>query len=275
MKHSLLVLASALVLPLCANAATYNLVAEAQHELYEIETGNRLDINRDTTTDGTFTQIHVQKDYDGNDARAGTIYDHEDMSFSLYAKASNAPGGDASKNFARSRLEATSQYVVSGDGTLKLDLGVTGMFDVLSDRGDGKALSHILAGFSVALADGTVYRRLSSFDPANDISNANGVHVMEDLSETIALKDGDRFTLSLFALADAGDFPNFTIPRDYQTSFFEAQSEISGALSLTTEGIGLDEIAPVPLPAGLPLLMAGLGGLALMGRKAKHRDARV
>lgn len=275
MKQSLLIFASALVFPLCANAATFSLVAEAQHEFYEIEVGNRLEIVRDTETDGPSAQITIHREYADNEASAEAIYDHSDMSFSLTSSATNAPGGDGSKHFARSRLEATSQYGVSGDGTLRLDLGVTGLFGGLTDRNDGRALSHILAGFSVELSDGTIYRRLSSFDPLNDLSNAMGISIFEELTETIALKDGDTFSLSMFALADAGDFPNNTIPRDYETSFFAAHSEISGGLMLTTEGIGLDEISPVPLPAGLPLLLGGLGGLALLRRKGQQRAARV
>lgn len=61
------------------------------------------------------------------------------------------------------------------------------------------------------------------------------------------------------------------------TFFFETTAAFD-SITLDLNGVYIDEIhvagiAPVPLPAGLPLLIAGLGGLGLAARKKKSRNA--
>ena len=61
---------------------------------------------------------------------------------------------------------------------------------------------------------------------------------------------------------------------DLNTFFFEASTAFD-SVTLDLNGVYIDSIhvgglAPVPLPAGLPLLVAGLGGLGLASRKKKN-----
>ena len=39
--------------------------------------------------------------------------------------------------------------------------------------------------------------------------------------------------------------------------------------SITISSVGDDSVAPIPLPAGLPLLLVGMGGMALLRRRSK------
>ena len=50
--------------------------------------------------------------------------------------------------------------------------------------------------------------------------------------------------------------------------FFDHQGGVNGGIVIDNVRLVGAEASPVPLPAGLPLLLAGLGGLALLRRRA-------
>ena len=62
---------------------------------------------------------------------------------------------------------------------------------------------------------------------------------------------------------------------DLNSFFFEASTAFD-SVTLDLQGVYIDAIhvsgvAPVPLPAGMPLLLAGLGGLGLVARKKQQK----
>ena len=61
--------------------------------------------------------------------------------------------------------------------------------------------------------------------------------------------------------------PGFTIDPSLGDNGFFASSANAASFSLAT--ITIEEVAPIPLPAGLPLMLAGLGAFGLIRRRAK------
>lgn len=63
------------------------------------------------------------------------------------------------------------------------------------------------------------------------------------------------------------DFWGFISDMEFSSlSFFEG-SQASGVETYTLDNLTTGGVSPVPLPAGLPLLLVGLGGLAALRRK--------
>lgn len=128
-------------------------------------------------------------------------------------------------------------------------------------------------------------------EPGNEGSSGSPV---EDAwtTETVSLTDGLFWTTGLFSLPNtAGGPPSGTLADLIGgDSGFQNATLLSIGFGVGTSNQGLDTFfdnvsisgtsvdgtydfsapAPIPLPAGLPLLLAGLGGLALMTRRCKR-----
>ncbi|AXI48706.1 hypothetical protein C1J03_02275 [Sulfitobacter sp. SK012] len=65
------------------------------------------------------------------------------------------------------------------------------------------------------------------------------------------------------------DFWGFISDMEFSSLSFVEGSQAIGVETYTLDNLTTGGVAPVPLPAGLPLLLAGLGGLATLRRKRK------
>lgn len=269
MKRLLITVAMTVLLPGFAAAATLSTVVDARYQSGGTAGGDSVTEVTDTSS-GVLTQALDTFALAASGASsAAADVDHANRRLLLSSTARNSGSAGEALHWARARTEVTSRYRVEGNGTLFLTLATAGFATALTDRDDNRSLTHLLAGFRVETPNETVSERVSSADPSGPIFGLNGNGFSIDLGAAVDVQDGDVLTLTLFGLADSGDFPNLTIPRTPLGSFFDARAEISASLSLREDGIRLvpEEISPVPLPAGLPLLVAGLASLALARRR--------
>jgi len=63
------------------------------------------------------------------------------------------------------------------------------------------------------------------------------------------------------------DFWGFISDMEFSSLSFVEGTQANGVETYTLDNLTTGGVAPVPLPAGLPLLLAGLGGLAALRRK--------
>ena len=88
------------------------------------------------------------------------------------------------------------------------------------------------------------------------------VGISDPASRPVAALDGPN--VLVLDLQDLG----------FATQFFLTGTDpIPGSATFTVTFAGGETAAPIPLPAGLPLLLAGLGGLELMARRAGRTRA--
>lgn len=111
---------------------------------------------------------------------------------------------------------------------------------------------------SVDTEDGDPGGYYHEFDPASGVIHLGyfGGHDNQDHLHLFADGTGERTT-------------TLAIPPDYYHSNF-AHHEWK---VISWSVVGLPKIAPVPLPASLPLLMAGFGAFAAIRRKQRRRPA--
>lgn len=275
MKLKTIALATIVICPFAGQAATINSVTDAAYKHPDIEVADRKNETLETASGETSLSLRSEVVFDDGSAIATSLYDHADMSFNLWANASSAAGGEPTQRWARSRFSTLASYTASGNGTLFLDMIANAGFSTLTDRDGPDPLTMVLAGFSVLTPDATVYERASSADPSSVFSEADGATVSAQLSSEIEVKNGDTIVIEYFGLADAGDFPKDGLNRNFDSSFFAANAHVRGQFTLRTQGTTLIEdevdLAPVPLPAALPLMLFGLGSLVAVTRRRQPR----
>ena len=255
-----------LLAPGVAGAATLSAVAEARVSTADISAGEYLTEVVDTADGATAQGITADVSELAGDAFAHVSSAPSEFTFRL-SSAARAPGAETDATvYARARFGITSEYRAVGSGVFNVDLAVSAAFSVMTDRDDGVLLAHVFAGFEITTPDDVFARRVSNTDPFSPLAGLfSGAHTGV-VSGSVSVEDGDPIILRLFGVADTGEYPQSGSERDNNASFFSATSRLFGGASLRAEGFDLvpvpDLPAPVPLPAGFPLLIAGLAGLA-------------
>jgi hypothetical protein len=138
-------------------------------------------------------------------------------------------------------------------------------------------MNRVQASISVAGDGFFSSNKISNFGSDGTLNDAGGTAFAESLSRTFAVNEGDVLRISIAGLAQAGDYPTWAENREPLSSFFDAHSRIAGQFAIHGDGVTLipddGSLSSVPLPAGLPLLLAGLGVLGtLRVRQAKVKD---
>ncbi|MCU4653570.1 VPLPA-CTERM sorting domain-containing protein [Roseibacterium sp. SDUM158016] len=179
-----------------------------------------------------------------------------------------------------------------------------GTFNTLGGTGSGGTVTGLSGntGTELALRDGNTFRRVNTTPGGRWYLDSNDTWGM-----SWEVSTGSMFSRIVFTLADGSDAGGWlaiisegirveqrtngrlgdgniaTVVVDFGRAVSSALITIgnySGSGSqgfVRNDGFSVDDIsvniAPVPLPAGLPLLLAGLGGLVALGRRRKANAA--
>lgn len=110
---------------------------------------------------------------------------------------------------------------------------------------------------SVAGNTGGTIRSNESFSvELSDSANEKFTFAGEDITEFL-----DPFDIYMYAYSDVAPF-------DFDTDLgfsFDFQDSFSAEVAYS-----IDDVAPVPLPSTLPMLLAGLGGFSYFARRRQH-----
>lgn len=141
-------------------------------------------------------------------------------------------------------------------------------FQFVNGRGDGMA-------FGMVIEQGGEYF-LDRIFPVTKSNNANWQSFSFNGFTAADFRDMDQFPSSTQS-GDPVDTADFTLGSDMRLGFYTANSGGQGIsvrydnVSITANGVTVP--APVPLPAGLPLMLAGLGGLWAFRRRPAEATA--
>ena len=122
----------------------------------------------------------------------------------------------------------------------------------------GQTISDFVIGQDYTLSWEAVNTSIAGL-PAFD--NTNGIAVLLD---TTLIGTGGLLDMSSDWTAQ--DI-TFTATSTSHLLSFAMSENVTAYLQI--DGVSLSEVAPVPVPAGLPLLLSGLGGLAFLRRHAR------
>ncbi|WP_375230234.1 hypothetical protein [Roseobacter sp. S98] len=258
-------------LPLAGIAGTVNAWATAAHTVDGVFEGERNQTSFDSS-EATAANVDAQFASAFGLTSANTRVDYAEQSFDLFAQASNFGNGKKEAYWSRSYFSMYREFTVQGDGILQVALDLTGIFGALTDRDDNLSLAGVHTAFTVILPDTVITEAISNLGPGSQLFGADGVTFSESVERSFDVRDGDLIRLQFSGTASAGDFPGFTIPREPQQSFFAAEAELAGQLTIAGEGISLidetTDISPVPLPAGMVPLSTAIGLMAGIRRRA-------
>lgn len=191
-------------------------------------------------------------------------------------------------------IDITERFEVTGSGSVTFTAAIDGILATTSlsptSIGLAQAGADLLAtivdptGFSVDRA--VAFQRIShqiltDAFTGGDLGDRRFLDIDERLSVTFDVVDGEFFDLlfsldartstgsgnGTFATGSSADFLN-TAKLSFSTS---AGVSIAASNSLFLAGSSVDPVSPVPVPASLPLMMAGLGGFVAL-RKRKTRS---
>ena len=194
--------------------------------------------------------------------------------FATFANANKVASTAPSAHQGYGIVDAQARYTAVGDMRVTVSLDLVGEFAALTDRpladrlvGVGGSLSIFSPGLSFLEARGTDL----TGDPLNGLASGS---FTDQIAATFDLADGEAFDLQVRLRSVAGDVVSPLAPAVLLQSFYDARSTMSAFLSIETDGGSLisgdSTISPVPLPAGLPMLVAALGGLGYLSRKRKN-----
>ena len=256
-----------LLAPCMTSAATFDAVAAARIHTAYASAGEYLTGSADTASGTPFEAIEANATVAEGVAFARVFGDPSQLSFSL-SSAARAPGSDIDAAvYARARSGIHSGFSAVGSGIFHVNLAVSAAFSVTTDRDDGVPLAHVIAGFEITTRNEVFTRRVSNTDPGSPLAGLFAGAYTGEISGSVAVADGDLITLRLFGVADTGEYPLFGSERDANPSFFSATSRLNGGATVGAEGFDLVPVplipAPVPLPAGFPLMLAGIASFAV------------
>ncbi|WP_424973041.1 VPLPA-CTERM sorting domain-containing protein [Dinoroseobacter sp. S76] len=260
----LLAICAAILLPNLVQAATVTTLVEARSV-----TGDTI---QGEVVNEMSSQAPQSLSASTPNATATANTDVENWEFQLRSDVERPSGDPASEEFARARADITQTFEVVGTGTVFFEMQIGAGLSILSDRGDATDLAHVIAGFEASTATSEIYERVSNRDPDDFLFEELDAAIGGTLTGEIDVTDGQMLTISAFGLADAGDFPLDELTRLPQSAFFDVTAISNGTLSFVGKGVELLptdlDVAPVPLPASLPLLLGGLGAMVAYRRRA-------
>ena len=179
---------------------------------------------------------------------------------------------------AAERAHAASLDVVTGAPVIDVP-SATADYSEVSGAGDlslfdAEALSPDLSSTGTLLLNLAV-----NFDASAPSATADGVLLSEDddgpfLDGTLVEAGYDNDILQLLygdlTGSAAGDFGGFALLEVFFIALFPGTDPLSNLVDGITYDVSatVSSAAPIPLTAGLPLLLAGLGGLLMLRRRA-------
>lgn len=174
----------------------------------------------------------------------------------------------AQSDFVNFRAASFSTYTdrlqVRSSGRIEVSLLYSGAYSVTTDLADDDGFAFMAASFEIAGLQSPVGQQ--AFQVSDLTRNEDSF--LARLLTTVEVEEGDILDITAQVSATNGS-------TDDITAFIEASARIEGVFSITAlDGASFDEdlgIAPVPLPASLPLLIGALLGLHGLQR---HRSRR-
>ncbi len=256
-QTALACLIACLIEPLAAQAATIELrtfnalgpaINPIQSEIFQ----------SDETQESVSTSVTVDPNGESVKATAGFAEEGRRLS------ADSSLFRPAQSNFVNFRAASFATYTdtlsVQSSGTVIVALDYTGAFSVKTDLIDNDTFAFLSASLEIEGLGLPIRQQAFQFsNPETQESSFS-----DRILATFDVESGDVFELT--ALVSATNGSTDDIP-----AFIEARSSIEGLFSITTrDGASFydpDDVAPVPLPASLPLLFGGLLGLRLLQRR--------
>ncbi|MEM1078489.1 MAG: VPLPA-CTERM sorting domain-containing protein [Pseudomonadota bacterium] len=175
---------------------------------------------------------------------------------------------------------AITQYSNYSDFTSVTIIGETGMdidqsTDFASNTAggfNGPVTEEGVGTFPVS-TDPMVFTKVLAYEVGMTFGNdqsAPGTQYTGIFDVVLSAYSGTDFVGSVTVVSNGNDLSDQFIGFGSTTPFDRVELDYEGTASrglarfITEVQFGLDPVAPIPLPAGLPLLLAGLGGLGLL-----------
>lgn len=119
----------------------------------------------------------------------------------------------------------------------------------------------------------------SGFETAStfvSVLGANGSALTEAVSVlTTDAQGGPRTTNLAFALPELSELTSLNGQLRFDFAVAQGANANSSPNGRLAFGVDSYNVSPVPLPAALPMLIAALGGMGLIGRRARRRAAAL
>lgn len=159
------------------------------------------------------------------------------------------------------RAKSSESLSVVTAGSLLFEFDLIGSFNVVSDLSleDDDTYASLFAALTVVGPSSTQTDDywIGSSPTQRELTFSN------KLSLELFVDAGDLLTIDTRIQATTGSTADIT-------AFLEADSSLEGILTITTnDGASIEygDLAPVPLPAALPMLLAGICALGMMRRR--------
>lgn len=200
-------------------------------------------------------------------------WDHENLGL---APPEFQPGGSSTEADTSALLtskglnsDVNDVNVLEFDFTVEAGkTSVSAEFVFGTDEFPDQSVTDIFAFF----VDGVNYAEFDDGSLINFQAGANDANYNDNTGGTFAIEwDGVTDVLKVTGLLDQNlSTHNLKIVlADTSDNVFDSAVYITGLTAGSSSGGGIDPTSPVPLPAGLPLLLAGLGAFGVMRRTKK------